>query len=261
MWWRVGLLGGFGVFVGWGGAMDAAAYILPGKYYLNKMLKRRRSFRSFRVVQQTTSFQGKKKQVWKEVISIRKPGWIRLEQWQKGRVSRIQIWRQRKGFSWKQGESWKSMGRSPQPRFDFFAVHRNGLGYGEIRSLFRYVGIRTSGVKRWSPHSDYRIQKRVSLTWAGEAPAVVFGAGPRDRTSNQFWVGKNCFCPVRFLGRLKSKGPQWDVRFLEYFRNGLGRVFPGRTEVFRNGRLWLHSVLIRVKVNPKLAKSLFEKAK
>ncbi len=235
-----------GVILWLGFACQAEAYILPARFYLAKYARTRASFRRLRIKQMTTSLVQGKKQKREEVLYLQSPGNIRLEQRHKGRLVQVDIWAGKSWLHWKKGEATRRR-RRPNPRLDLFAVESSGYGYGSIRSLLRRMRVFYRGSQTWDKSSDYREQNRVGLTWFVGHPVVILGAQRKDQKQNQLWLDKSRFVPLRFVGQLRKKGPIWDIRYLDYNKIGGRAVFPGRVEVYRNGKLTSRTLVYQIK--------------
>lgn len=236
----------------------AYGYILPAKFFLSQLLKKRSVFGDMKIKQTTTRFINGQKTSFDEHIYIRLPGKIRVERWQGGKRTRVALYTQNTASIWSAGGQTKSVPRTPQLRFDVFATSLSGTSFGSLRTLLSKMKIYYEGTSVWSRDSDYRLQDRVHFSWFERGPAVIFGAAHNNRKKNQFWIDKGTLSPVRFIVRKNGKtGPLWDVSFLDYFSSAKGRSFPGRTIVRKNGKLYSRSLTYLVKTNVSIPNRLF----
>ncbi len=239
------------------GVQVAFGYILPARFYLRKLVASRLSVHRMIAQMKTTVFEGGKKRQFDEKLYIMQPGNIRLERRVKGKLVKVEIWRQRDAFVWEGHGELKPTKRQPQPRFDFFAIGPNGLDYGRLSYLLRVLKIHYRGTRRWDRESDYRLQTAVSLAWFGRAPAIVLGVRTAKRRNNQLWIDKKFAYPVRFIGRIAGENFLYDVKFMKYYTTVDGHLFPGITEVYRDGKIYLRAYLYRFHLNPRISSHLF----
>lgn len=225
------------------------AYILPARFYLSELAKQRGHFRKLRIKQTTTYFTGSGSvgETVEEILSIQCPGEIRLEQYRQSALVGVEVWSGNTWQRWKKStEQSTREERKPHPRFDFFAVESSGDGYGNIVSLLNKMYVRYRGARRWSQHSDYAEQLYVGLRLQAGRVAVVLGTRATRSQRNQFWIDKKWRVPVRFVGRLQEKGSLYDIRFLDYILQSGRPAFPGRVEVYENGKLTLRTLIYHV---------------
>lgn len=236
----------------------AWAYILPARYFFKEYSKSRSRASKMSIKQTTTYWNGTQKQTFEQRLYIRAPGKVRLETWRTNKRIQVEVWTGSQYLLWRKGQTLKRKRRRVQPRFDLFAVERSGSGYGNIRTLLRYMRINYQGVKKWDRDSDYMEQLNVSLTWFGRAPAVVMGAKPtKGAASNQLWFHKKQIYPVRYVAGWNGKTGNVDWRFLEYHvRNGVG-VYPGRVRLYKRGKLAMESLVYHVDLTSSVPKRLF----
>lgn len=237
------------------------AYILPANFHLRKFVKERTKIRTLQARLQTTYIDGDNKRVVDERLFIRLPGEIRWEQriGKTPKLVAVTVWTPNSAKVWKRGAGVKTIKRTPQPRFDFFAVSSSGAKFASVYYLLGRLRVRYRGTSLYDRLSDYREQRRVGLAWGNAGPAIVLGATGSKKTVNQFWLDKRHRYPVRFLGSVRKGGPRYDVWYKDYHKTALGYVFPGRTLVYANKRLVVESLLYRIKVNPTLSGRLFQK--
>jgi hypothetical protein len=90
--------------------------------------------------------------------------------------------------------------------------------------------------------------------------AIVIGANQGDDRSPQLWVDKDRFLPLRFIAPVKIGGKDvvQDTRLLEYGSPATGDWFPRVIEVYRGGELLSRRVAEKVRVNQSIPDDLFE---
>jgi hypothetical protein len=208
-------------------------------------------------IQQVSSYDlDKQANRFDERLWVRVPGQVRLERWQNKQLQQVDIWSGEQWIHWRRGGKVQKKPRTPQPQFDFFGIETSGSSYGSLSTILRLMNVNYTGVQRANRDSDYLEPLRISLAWFGNGPVVVFGAAARQRKPNQLWLDKFTLMPVRFLGRLEQS-VQLDVQFLDYISH-LGRpVFPGRIELYRDGKLHTQTKVNRVQVLSSLPNKLF----
>lgn len=87
-------------------------------------------------------------------------------------------------------------------------------------------------------------------------PMYVVGAGPRDTTSNQFWVDAERLLFVRLVQTNAQQRRTQDIRFEKYVQHGGGWVAE-LVRFFANGRLVFREEYANVRVNVPLDTNLF----
>ncbi|MCB9643300.1 MAG: hypothetical protein H6728_09515 [Myxococcales bacterium] len=237
---------------------QAEAYLLPSRFYLRKMVSVRSLMRRLKVSMTVDTLESGKMRRSEAVLWLRAPGQIRLEYKKDGKNKRVEVWRKSEYVRWDQGGQAQTAAREPNPLFDFFAIGGDGVRYGRVQSLLALSGVNFEGTQRFERESDYNEPLRMSFSWFVGRPVVVFGAPFGKRKPNQLWIDKEHAYPARFLGRLKKGGVLWDIRFLDYHRSGRGYLFPGRIEVYRDGKLTKRFLSYRVEAGASVAKTLFD---
>lgn len=87
-------------------------------------------------------------------------------------------------------------------------------------------------------------------------PVFVIGAGPRDMTTNQFWVDAERLVFVRLIQTDPQRRRTQDIRFENYVKHGDGWVAE-RVRFFGDGRLILLEEYSNVRTNVELDPDLF----
>lgn len=105
--------------------------------------------------------------------------------------------------------------------------------------------------------ADERIDLRVLRTDSLYGRTVyVVGAGPRDSTSNQFWVDADRLLFVRLVQTDSARRVTRDIRFERYVQHGGGWVAE-EVKVIVRGALVFHEEYSDVRVNVPLDSGLF----
>jgi len=233
----------------------AEGYILPVRYFLGMYAKQRRSLTRLKIAQTTTTWRKGAATTVEERLYIRVPAQVRLERWRGGKRVKVDIWRGKTHLQWRPGAAPKTAKRRVQRRFDLFAIEPTGSGFGSIRALLRMMRIRTRGATKYSRHTDYREQHHVRLAWFQHAPAVAMGK------RNQIWFHKKKVYPVRLLAGVTKAGAKYDLRFYDYYYQAGTPVFPGRIELYRNGKKTAQTLVYRVQTGVSVPQSLFSRVK
>lgn len=239
-------------------ATPALAYILPAKFYLNKTSSQRAKFRRLRVKQTTTVIKDGSKVEYEETVWFSSPGKIRRERFLGGKKVQVDVWSDTNWMQWRKstGET-KRGARTPQPALDLFAVEPSGSGFGGIYGMMAKLGVNWRGQKQWSRFNDYRVQTRVGLGLLQGNIAVVLGTSDPKSKRNQMWLDSKRYVPLRFVGKLGTDPTLVDVKFLDYIEQTGKAVFPGRIEVFWNGKLRSQTLVSEAKKLRSIANNKF----
>jgi hypothetical protein len=85
--------------------------------------------------------------------------------------------------------------------------------------------------------------------------AYVVGAGPRDSTTNQFWIDADRLLFVRMV-QTDQRGRTQDIRFEKYVQHAGGWVAE-EVRFLMGGRIFFHEAYANVRVNVALDDALF----